>query len=80
VPDHSHLSSPLSPLSHSLTLTLLSHTHSHQISKYPTILYFPGDDKKNPVEFKGAKEVDDLLAFVNEQLAEEDADVGEDDL
>jgi protein disulfide isomerase len=38
-----------------------------QIKGYPTILYFPANDKKNPISFEGNRELADIIQFIVEK-------------
>jgi len=51
-----------------------------ELSGYPLVLFFPGDDKRNPIKYEGTRSEEALGAFVKEQLEAEEEDVGEDDL
>jgi hypothetical protein len=37
-----------------------------EVKGLPTLLYFPADDKSHPQKFHGAREVDDMSAFIEE--------------
>ena len=41
---------------------------------YPTIIYFPGDDPRNPVVYKGEREVDGMTSFLKTKFAEQEED------
>jgi hypothetical protein len=51
-----------------------------EVDAYPTIFYFPGDDKKNPTKFSGQRDFEGLREYVQEQLDGEDEEIGEDEL
>jgi protein disulfide-isomerase A1 len=51
-----------------------------EVDAYPTIFYFPGDDKKNPTKFSGQRDFEGLRDYVQEQLDGEDEEIGEDEL
>jgi len=50
------------------------------VSGYPLVMWFPSDDKKNPIKYEGERDTDSLSKFIAEQLAEEEDEVGEDEL
>jgi protein disulfide-isomerase-like protein len=45
-----------------------------KVEGYPTIIYFPGDDPRNPVVYKGEREVDGMTSFLKTKFAEQEED------
>ena len=39
---------------------------SVQVKGFPTLYFFKGNDKANPVRYEGARELKDLLKYVKE--------------
>jgi len=35
-----------------------------EIQGFPTILFFPAEDKANPIHYEGTRELDDLIQFL----------------
>ena len=56
-----------------LTANELPKKYASLVQGYPTILYFPHDDPKNPLKYDGPREEDDIKNFLKEQ-AQADAD------
>lgn len=38
------------------------------MSGFPTLFFFPGKDKKSPIPYQGAREVDDIASFIMEKV------------
>ena len=36
------------------------------VKGFPTIYFFKGNDKANPVKYEGARELDDFVAYIEE--------------
>jgi protein disulfide-isomerase-like protein len=60
-----------------LTANELPKKYAGLVSGYPTLLYFPHDDPKNPLVYSGPREEKDIIAYLEEQ-AKADADDADD--
>ncbi|CAM9457739.1 unnamed protein product [Chrysoparadoxa australica] len=40
-----------------------------EVQGFPTLFFFPGKDKSSPMQYQGAREVDDLLQFITENAS-----------
>jgi len=59
-----------------LTANELPKKYASKVAGYPTLLYFPHDDPKNPITYDGLREASDIKKFLKEQAQadEDDAD------
>jgi hypothetical protein len=39
------------------------------IAAYPTIYYFPAENKSNPVKYKGERELNSFVTFLDQKLS-----------
>lgn len=39
-----------------------------EVAGFPTLFFLPGKSKNTPIQYEGAREVDDLLSFIMEKV------------